>query len=225
MTYSVYSLSFSNLFPQQSEYIMMITLYSMLSMAWTLLSMGWFVVCNYYTTEAKLPKPLNSFCGLLQRVFFCCFAQPKEDNMPTSALDAVLETSSQATSIPKTKCAPCQRLLSSCFRRRAKIEIVHMRERTILEDMEANKNKPVEANPDETAVCISINGSTEEAKLKCNFCDRCQPCLADYDKDKAKGKKKKEVESKCSALNYFVFLCVLLFMFVANMVLWFSMAN
>jgi hypothetical protein len=206
MTYSVYSLSFSNLFPQQSEYVMTITLYSMLSMAWTLLSMGWFVVCNYNTTEAKLPKPLKRFCGLLHRVFFCCFSQPKDDDISASA-----------TSIPKTKCVPYQRLFSACFRRRAKVEIVHMREHTNLEDMEGNNSKP--------AVAISINETTEEVKAKCNFCDRCQPCLADYEKDKAKGKNKKEIESKCSALNYFVFLCVLLFMFIANMVLWFSMAN
>jgi hypothetical protein len=168
MTYSVYSLNFSNLFPQQSEYVMTVTFYFMLSMAWTLLSMGWFVLCNHYTAEAKMPKPLDAFCGLLQRVFVCCFSKPKDEETPLTKLANALENGKSDG---------------------------------------------------------DVNEATEEGKSKCSFCDRCEPCLTDYKKDKAKGKKKKDIESKCSALNYFIFLWILLFMFVANMVLWFSMAN
>ena len=139
--------------------------------------MGWFVVCNYYTSEAKMPKPLYAFCGLLQRVFICCFSKPRDEE--------------QSATTPN-------------------IALVNIKS-----DDDAN----------DSVVRIRVNTATEEAKLKCNFCDRCKPCLDDYDKDKAKGKKKKNIESRCSALNYFVFLCILLFMFIANMILWFSMAS
>ncbi|CAF0885550.1 unnamed protein product [Rotaria sordida] len=79
MTYSVYSLNFSSLFPQQSEYLMMITLYFLLSICWTLISMLWFIIYNYFTTKAEMPKSLYIFCGLLQRMFFCCFPSSKQD--------------------------------------------------------------------------------------------------------------------------------------------------
>lgn len=78
MTYSVYSLNFSNLFLQQSEYLMMITLYFLLSIGWTLVSMAWFVVCNQFMSKSEMPKALYIFCGWLQRIFFCCFPRPKK---------------------------------------------------------------------------------------------------------------------------------------------------
>jgi hypothetical protein len=79
MTYPIYSLNFSSLFPQQSEYLMMITLYFLLSIFWTLISMAWFLICNHYTTKAQMPKKLCDFCGQLQRMYCCCFPQPKND--------------------------------------------------------------------------------------------------------------------------------------------------
>jgi hypothetical protein len=214
---------------------MTITWYFLLSMTWTLLSMGWFVICNHYTTQAKMPKPLNTVCGLLQRLFFCCFSQPKDDDILAILPDAVIkngtskksddEPSSQTPPTRNIKCISCRKLFSSCFSRSTKDEIVHIQEHTVLESMQNNRKNPDEDDANKTALCILTNGSTEEAKLKCNFCDRCKPCCAEYDKDKAKEKKKKEIESKCSALNYFVFICILLFMFISNMVLWLSMAN
>ncbi|CAF4685823.1 unnamed protein product [Rotaria socialis] len=72
MTYSVYSLNFSSLFPQQSEYLMIITLYFLLSMSWTLISMTWFIICNHFLAKAAMPVPLVMFSGLLQRLFACC---------------------------------------------------------------------------------------------------------------------------------------------------------
>ncbi|CAF1067888.1 unnamed protein product [Rotaria sordida] len=53
LTYSIYSLNFSSQFPQQSEYLMMITLYFLLSICWTLISMTWFIVCDHFTTKGE----------------------------------------------------------------------------------------------------------------------------------------------------------------------------
>ncbi len=67
--------------------------------------------------------------------------------------------------------------------------------------------------------------TNEKAKPKCHLCDRCDPCQADFAKDKAKGKKKKDIEVRCSALNYLVFLCILLCLFVSDMAVWLLMSN
>ncbi|CAF4259207.1 unnamed protein product [Rotaria sp. Silwood2] len=157
MTYSVYSLNFSNLFSQQSQYLMMITLYFLLSICWTLLSMMWFIVYNYFTTKAEMPKSLYDFCGRLPRVFFCCFPLVKQDNKINQQKDVIAEN--------------------------------------------------------------------QTAKPKCNFCSRCESCQVDFDKDKVKGKNKKEIETRCNALNYLVFLCLLLCMFVSNLAVWLSMSK
>ena len=177
MTYSVYSLNFSNLFPQQSDYLMLITLYFLLSMVWTLLSMVWFMTCNHYTGKGKLPKPLHAFGGVLERVFVCCFSSPssKVQNVPTKELTST-------------------------------------------------KN-PSETSPTKEAVSITMDPPTEQAKPKCNLCDRCEPCDTDFQDEKAKRKAKKDVESKCSALNYFAFLCIFALMAGANVPLWLSMAS
>ena len=90
-TYSVYSLNFSGLFPQQSEYLMMITLYFLLSICWTFISMIWFIICNHYITTAKMPKPLYAFARLLQRLFCCCFSSSKTDNKTEKKAASVVE--------------------------------------------------------------------------------------------------------------------------------------
>jgi hypothetical protein len=79
LTYSVYSLNFSNRFPQQSEYLMMVTLYFLLSISWTLLSMIWFIIENHFTTKKEMIKPLYILAGFLQNVFSCCFPPSKSD--------------------------------------------------------------------------------------------------------------------------------------------------
>ena len=81
MTYSVYSLSFSSLFPQQSQYIMMITLFFLLSIAWTLVSLAWFVLYNHYVTKGEVPKKLGWFCERLQGILSCrCRSAKSNDN-------------------------------------------------------------------------------------------------------------------------------------------------
>jgi len=67
-----------------------------------------------------------------------------------------------------------------------------------------------------TAACVSINKTIKKEKPKCNFRNRCKSCQADFDKNKAKVKNKKDIEARWIALNYFVFLWILLFMFVSN---------
>ncbi|CAF3881768.1 unnamed protein product, partial [Rotaria sordida] len=235
MTYSVYSLSFSNLFPQQSEYLMMITLYFLLSMCWTLISMTWFIICNHFTIKNEMPKPLYAFCGQLQKVFICCFPPSQQDNKIDKNKDVIVENAeikksddketTQATNTQKMKCISCQKLFSSCRQRQSRVEIVNEKENNSVQNVEPIKTNPTDVEPNEIAVSVPVNEPNAEAKPKCDFCNRCEPCQADFDKDKAKGKNKKDIEARCNALNYFVFICVLLFMFISNMALWLAMSK
>jgi hypothetical protein len=227
MTYSVYSLNFSGLFPQQSKYLMTITLYFLLSIVWTLLSMVWFVICNHYASRGEMPKTLYAFCGRLERGFVCCFSPPPpppKDGKTVAKQEASMQEGEPKKPATEEK-ASNPKLCLSCCRRSPKIESAKVEERTTVEETQPVTATSIEANTGDNSVSINMEKPAEEPTPKCNFCDRCEPCHADFTKDKAKGKSKKDVESKCSALNYFVFICVLLFMFIANMAVWFSMAN
>jgi hypothetical protein len=184
MTYSVYSLNFSSLFPQQSDYLMMITLYFLLSIAWTLISMAWFSIANHYSTKGEMPKRLYAFCGLLQRIPLYCIPSPKQDKKKDGEFK-----------IDKEQCNNVEGI----------------------ESIKSNRIDPT--------ACVSVIKTNEEAKPKCNFCNRCEPCQADFDKDKVKGRSKKDVEGRCNALNYLVLFCVFLCMFVSDMAVWISMAK
>ena len=202
MTYSVYSLSFASLFPQQSQYIMMITLFFLLSIFWTLVSLAWFVICNHYSTKGEMPKLLNSFCGQLQRIFCCCFPPPKPDDKVDSKKD-ITANGTMTTNDVNSRCLPC-------FRRRVQVETKASKNDIFVEEAGAAKTKSNETN--------------DPAKPKCDFCDRCETCQADFDKDKTKGKNKKEIESKCGALNYLVFIIVCILMIASNIALWLMMS-
>lgn len=230
MTYSVFSLSFSGLFPQQSEYLMLITLYFLLSIVWTLLSMAWFVVCNFYTSKGEMPKPLYVFCGWLQRLFYCCFPRPKEDNKVNASKEGLLENgqfknpdnklSDGSNHDQDTKNYRFRHLPPIFSSKLNEGDGIVGKENIIGEQTEPTENKPVERATD--ACLHGVDG--KDNKTKCNFCERCKPCKADFDKDKTKSKNKKDVESKCNALNYLIFCLILLFMFISNMILWFIMA-
>ncbi|CAF1318946.1 unnamed protein product [Rotaria sordida] len=180
MTYSVYSLSFSNLFPQQSEYIMMITLYFVLSICFTLISMVWFMICNHFTITSEMPKPIYAFCGQLQRVFFCCFPSSKEDGKTDKNKDVIIENgdikkfddirSIQATNTQKMKCISCQNLFTVCLQKRnTKVGNSDKKQDISGEDIESNK-----ANPTETITGVTIN---ETAKPKSNIKTQCRIIL------------------------------------------------
>ncbi len=199
MTYSVYSLNFSNLFPQQSEYLMMITLYFLLSICWTLISMAWFVICNHFITKTEMPKTLYAFCGLLQRIFCCCFPSPKADD----ETDAIVEDGEFNESVDQDS---------------TKV--------TSTQNMKFVSGQKISPSRLQTRIALkTINTNNEEATPKCNFCNRCKSCQADFDKDKVKDKNKKDIEARCNALNYLVLLCVSLFMFISNMVVWLLMSR
>lgn len=177
---------------------MMITLYFLFSICWTLLSMAWFITCNHYTSKAEMPKVLLAFCEFLQQVFCCCFPPAKKDGK-----DAANKTTTTATDDETVKCVYCRQLFGSCCRKTTRVEDVNN---------EGSKGQ-------------AIVSTDDSSKAKCQLCDRCQSCQADFDKDKAKGKTKKDIEAKCSALNYFIFILVFLFMFISNMVIWLLMAE
>ncbi|CAF1259712.1 unnamed protein product [Adineta steineri] len=233
MTYSVYSLNFSNLFPQQSQYLMMITLYFMLSICWTLISMIWFVICNHFISKAEMPKFLYIFAGQLQKkVFLFCFPPPKDDKKKDVIVNndelkkSEDKESIQATIIQEKKCASCQKLLPSCFRWNTKVVTIEKKEQPSLvkDDTLTKINNHYFTLVDKPEL-VTMDKTNEKPKPTCDFCDRCETCQADFDKDKAKGKNKKDIEGRCSALNYFIFLIVLLFITVAELSLWISMAN
>ncbi|CAF0788447.1 unnamed protein product [Adineta steineri] len=214
MTYSVYSLNFSNLFPQQSEYLMMITLYFLLSICWTLISMAWFLIYNYIVTKGEMVKSLYNFCGYLQRIFFCCFPRPKQNSKVDKKNDIIAENGEMKIfenqeSTQQMKCV-------SRLRKQNSIETMEMKQHSSATHTESIKKSSIEVQPWE------IN---KEAKRKCNFCNRCESCQADIDKDKTKSKEKKDIEARCNALNYLVFICVFLLMLIVNITIWLLMSK
>jgi hypothetical protein len=111
-------------------------------------------------------------------------------------------------------------------------------------DEDEQLNKPVNQNSNQVIITqrpialesiyrrqdYPINGiqsieTNEKTTSKCDFCNRCKLCQADFDKDKDKDKKKKDIEAKCSALNYLILLCVSLLMLVSNIVVWILMSR
>lgn len=198
MTYSVYSLSFSSIFPQQSVYIMMVTLFFLLSIGWTLVSMIWFVICNYYVTKGEMLQLLYILCDRLQRVFFCCFLSTE---------------TAKVTSTEKIKCFSCQKLFTTCLRKRVAAENIDV------PSFETN------IKPITTVEYVNTTEMTEKQKSKCKFCGKCESYQTDCETNETKNKKKKDFETKCKILNYFVFFCVALLMIISNIVLWLIMAN
>jgi hypothetical protein len=232
MTYSVYSLNFSSLFPQQSEYLMMITLYFLLSIGWTLLSMVWFIICNYIITKADMSKSLHAFCEWLQKVLFCCFPSPPKQDTKTKENKNIIvhngdsntvrhQESTEATSNHNMRYFCCQTTFASCFQRHNRVEGSANEQRVaVIEDSGFSGMNPT------TATAVGTNQiNNDKVKAKCNFCDKCESCQAAVDKEKAKGKNKKSVEDCCNALNYLVFICVVVLMFASNLAMWLIMSQ
>ena len=197
MTYSVYSLNFANLFPQQSEYLMSITLYFLFSIFWTLCSMVWFIICNHFTTKSLMPKSFSLFCQFLQSI--------DRNHFVKLFSFTVIKSTKVTSDVP--------------------VDVVESQPTTSINSTESSlivnriKSQPLDSiGPD------GIGDMTIE-KSKCNFCQRCQICQDAFDKDKIKLKTKNDMESKCNLLNKFVFLCILTSMLISNIVLWFLMAN
>ncbi|CAF1555218.1 unnamed protein product, partial [Didymodactylos carnosus] len=156
MTYSVYSLSFSSLFPQQSDYLMTITLYFLLSICWTLIAMLWFVICNYFITKVRMPRLLYAFCELLQRV---STPRPKKDDK-TDKKDVIVENgeikksvdeeSTKATRAQRMKCVCCQKLFVSCLQRHHRVESIDKKQHVLDDDMKPIRTNPTDVKPIET---------------------------------------------------------------------------
>ncbi|CAF1210276.1 unnamed protein product [Adineta ricciae] len=217
MTYSVNSLTFSNLFPQQSEYLMMITLYFILSMCWTLISMLWFVICNYFTSKGELPKLLFDFSGLLQRISANGFSKSKQTDSNVKKGELMSSDDAETT---RHRCMSCERALFPCLRRRVVVENADKSQMNPKDDVESvtGDTNDVPSNSEH------VNKTKAKINAKCNFCDRCETCQVNFDRDKTKSKIKKDVEAKCNILNYLVFSFVSLCVFVSNVVVWLLMS-
>ena len=83
-----------------------------------------------------------------------------------------------------------------------------------------DKSKAVEGGEEKS----KIENETKK-KDKCQFCDRCKDCEAGFKKEEEKGKKKKEIESKLDALNYLIFIIVLVAMFITQMSIWLTVST
>ena len=229
MTYSVYSLNFSSLFPQQSQYLMMITLYFLLSICWTLISMAWFLSCNSLISKAEMPKLLYNFAGMLQRASFRCFLPRKPADKTDKKNNAVKKSenqeSSTATGTQKTGSDWPPTLTPLGLQKHNKVESIDINQFHPAEDIASDKSNTTDVRPNETIVSVNMNETNEKTKPNCNFCHRCTSCQTDFDKDKTKSKNKKDIEGRCNALNNFVFLCVFILMFISNLAIWLVMAN
>jgi hypothetical protein len=168
-----------------------------------------------------MSKPLYAFCGLLQRAFCCCCQSSKADKKTDAIVEngefnkAMDQDSTEAISTQNIKYVPDQNLYPSRFQRAIALQNINERQNYFIEGMKSTKINPTDVGPIEN----------EMATPKCNFCNRCKSCQADFDKDKAKDKNKKDIEAKCNTLNYLVLLCVSLFMFVSNLTVWLLMSR
>ncbi|CAF4761293.1 unnamed protein product, partial [Rotaria socialis] len=131
----------------------------------------------------------------------------------------------KSTMFENMKCVSCQKLFSSCLHRQTRLENLDEKADIKVDKVESSTIQPIDITPIETTTDANVDETNETTKAKCNFCNRCETCQADFDKDKAKGKTKKDIEARCSALNYFVFSCILLFMLASNMALWLHMSS
>lgn len=127
MTYSVYSLNFSSLFPQQSEYLMLITLYFLLSIVWTLISMAWFIFYTYISTRTEIPKILDIVSEQLRKLFSCCYSSKiSKEGKKKENINAVSDESANNTTpyfikqrksevvVPSAKILPSLHLKPKC---------------------------------------------------------------------------------------------------------------
>ena len=160
-----------------------------------------------------MPKWLYDFCERLQKLFSCCFPPAKGDGKTDQKKEIIVGNGECKTSqdqqitkgaiVEELKCVFCQKLFDSCFQKRVRIETI----------------------PVVGTVPIETPSNSDITEPKCNFCNRCKSCQADFDKDKTNSKAKKDIESRCNALNYLIFICILTVMFISNMALWLSMSQ
>jgi hypothetical protein len=171
------------------------------------------------------------FVDPYKEYFFVVFQNQKNDDKKDVIIQngelkkCENEASAKATGTQKIKCVSCRKLFASCVPKRNRVNSADKKQHTNTEDTDSTKTNSTDANPCDTTACVSVMKTNEEAKPKCNFCDRCEPCQAEFDKDKAKGKKKKDIEARCSALNYLVLICVFLAMFISDIAVWISMSR
>lgn len=184
--------------------------------------MGWFVICNHLTSKAEMPKLIYDLSGQLQRVLFCCFPPSTKDDK-TNEKNEVISENDQITK-PEDQESTTSTSTQS-LRRHNRVESISMQPQIFVSRMEFITTNPRNAEPIDTIADVSNNETNQKGEPKCDFCNRCESCQADKDKDKAKEKNKKDVEGRCNALNYLVFICVLLLMLVSNMVVWLLMSK
>lgn len=160
-----------------------------------------------------MPKSLYRFCECLQKILFCCFPRPKEDKKN----DVILETGefrkfedneiTNETNNRKMKCNGCQNIFTSCRRKQIAAESNDMNSIPTTPTM---LNRLKQKRTSSKNVISAIDASHVKLTLI---------------KIKKKEKTKKDIESKCSALNYFIFFIVFVFMFISELAVWLSMSS
>lgn len=68
----------------------------------------------------------------------------------------------------------------------------------------------------------SVEDKTNE---KCEQCDRCVKCEVEFQKEEDKKKKKKDIGLKMDALNYLVFVILLIALFVTQLSIWINLQS
>ena len=181
--------------PVQSLYLPDISWYFVTSITYNLITIIWYVYQNRCLTKAEIPGWIGFFGEKLKKLFCLCF--PTDKNKKDDKHDGIKVENGQKT-----------------------MELAE--DKSVSPKQESDN----ELRPSMIAVILKddiqvpIHFSKDKPEEICEKCDRCEKCEADYQKEDAKKKKKKDVESKLEALNYFVFIIILIGLVATQLGIW-----
>jgi hypothetical protein len=89
----------------------------------------------------------------------------------------------------------------------------------IFNEKEMTYKKVGPANDDQKSN-QNISSDLIVSKKKCSFCNRCENCECELTKEKEIKDKEKEFQLDLSAVNYFAFFDMFIFIFTCNITIW-----